>query len=68
MTETLLDPQVCYRLGRAKALHTWRVLIESGRVVVRTACGIDFNDHAEDCKPVHGFPSCPACIAAEVQA
>lgn len=57
---TLLDPVPVVRIGRAKTLHRFRVLIEEQppRVVVRTRCGIRWSDEFTE---TFGFPTCEDC-------
>lgn len=57
------DPMPVTRLGRSRTLHLHRVLIEDGKVVVRTACGLD-RDADRGFSEEFGVPTCEPCIEA----
>jgi hypothetical protein len=60
MSDALIEVESLFRLGRTRALHRQRVLIEDGKVVVRTLCGLD----AADSVIVQGIATCTECEAA----
>lgn len=60
MTEALLTPLPVLKIGRKHTLHLARVLIEDGRVVVRTRCGIPRDDEFTH---TFGIPTCDSCNA-----
>ncbi len=51
------------RLGRARTWHLSRVLIEDGRVVIRTQCGLQTTD-GEWTETV-GVPTCDDCQSGD---
>ena len=61
MSDALLTPMPVLKIGRKHALHLARVLIEDGRVVVRTRCGLS-SPVDEGFTETFGFPSCTECM------
>lgn len=62
---TLLDIErivTTWRIGRKRATHAPRVLIEDNRVVLRTRCGID--PLVEGFTTTFGVVTCQDCEAA----
>lgn len=62
--ETLLDPVPVFRIGRGRTTHRARVLIEDGRVVVRSRCGL-LRDVGQGFTETLGFPTCEKCRGAD---
>lgn len=58
-----MTPRAVLRIGRTRANHLPRVLIEDSRVVIRTRCGLD--PLAEGFTETTGFPTCEPCIGAD---
>lgn len=56
------EPVPVIRIGPKRTLHQIRVLIEDGRVVVRTSCGIT-PPEAESNK-AYAVPTCNECEAS----
>lgn len=63
MTAELLSAVPTLRIGRARTTHRPRVLIEDGRVVIRTACLLDPTD--QGFTETFGFVTCDKCLAGE---
>lgn len=59
MSVELLSQVPVMRLGRARAQHRVRVLIEDDRVIVRTGCGLD--PTIDGFVETFGFPTCGDC-------
>lgn len=66
MTDALLEARSCLRIGRQRALHLPRVLIEGQAVILRTRCGLD--PLPDGFTESYGVPTCEACIESEAAA
>lgn len=54
------DPAPIFRLGRGRTWHRARVLIEDGKVVVRSACGL-LREAEDGFTEAFGFVTCEKC-------
>lgn len=59
-TSTEPAPCAVLRIGRRRALHLPRVLIEGNNVVIRTRCGLDPKDAGFT--ETTAVPTCTDCI------
>lgn len=62
MTDLLAAATTVIRIGKTRTQHAWRVLIEDGRVIVRTRCGLD---PGTDRTLLQGFTTCDDCFTSE---
>ncbi|WP_181312493.1 hypothetical protein [Nocardioides campestrisoli] len=58
--DTTTPPAAIFRIGRGRTWHRARVLIESGRVVVRSQCGL-LRGVGDGFTETFGYPTCSDC-------
>lgn len=67
ISDTLLTPRPILTIGRSRKGHLAHVLIEGGKVIVRTRCGIDSPVETGFTETL-GFPTCTSCTDSEAAA